>query len=303
MVGMSEGQLLFAKPSIRVLVFAMVSSVAVLSVLKFGQIMWPQGLPAHSQNVFWLASGVNCAALLLLGLRYWPVILLDAFPAHWWAGEPLDLTLLASFANAMESLLAAWLILKLGSFDGGFDRLRTMGWLLIASLVAPLFNTILIPAYFCLIGVIPWNEYGRAFSYWSFSNGTIILAGVPLIVSLFQGHWSVRRQWKEAVVFLPIAMTVFSLVFNALFSGQGTNFVFMVFPLVIYAAVRFGVAEVSVVLVLVLLAIYLAIIRLAQVLPPAVEMLISGFSCLSRVVSCFLSGAAGSSTSTRCTAW
>ena len=56
--------------------------------------VWPgdvaaEGLPAHSQNVLWLASGVNLAGLLLFGLRYWPIILLDAFPAHWIAGEPL----------------------------------------------------------------------------------------------------------------------------------------------------------------------------------------------------------------------
>jgi hypothetical protein len=43
MDGMSELQAIFAKPVVRAVVFSLASNAAVIFVLKFGQIMWPQG--------------------------------------------------------------------------------------------------------------------------------------------------------------------------------------------------------------------------------------------------------------------
>ena len=254
---------------VRAGLFSLASNAAVLFVLMFGQIMWPEGLPAHSQNVLWLASGVNVAGLLLLGLRYWPVLLLNAFPAHWIAGEPLDFTLLASFCNALEALLAAWMIQKSPAFDGRLDRLWPVGRLLVASVVAPLINTIFIPAYFCLNGVIPWGEYARALSQWNLSNGAGMLTGTSLVLAFTHGEWLARERWKEAAGLLAVTVAVCVMALGALYSGHGYNFAFIVFPVVIYAAVRFGAAEVSVVLALVLAAIFAMVAWHAHDMAPA----------------------------------
>jgi len=266
---MLRSQGIFRKPAVRIGIFAAASNAAVLFVLIFGQVMWPEGLPAHSQNVLWLASGVNLAGLLLFGRRYWPVILLDAFPAHWIAGEPLGLTLLASFCNAMESLLAAWMIQKFYPFDGRLDRVRPVALLLVASVVAPLINTILIPAYFCVNGIFPWSEYLRSLSQWNLSNGAGMLMGTSLILSLARGNWMARRQWKEGLGLAAVAVVICSVAFGALFAGKGFNFAFIVFPVVIYAAVRFAVEEVSVVFAIALAAIFGAAALHAHAIPPA----------------------------------
>src|SRR6478752_5586344 len=118
---------------VRAGLFSAASNAAVLFVLLFGSALWRDGLPANSQNVFWLASGVNVAALLVLGLRYWPVILLNAFPAWLIAGQPLEITLLASATNALEAVIAVAIIRKAGAFDGRLDRGRTVAALLGAS--------------------------------------------------------------------------------------------------------------------------------------------------------------------------
>ena len=268
MVGMSGFPVIFTYTPVRGVLFSVASNAAVLFVLMFGQVMWPQGLPAHSQNVLWLVSGVNVAGLLLLGLRYWPIILLDAFPAHWIAGEALDFTLLASFTNAMEALLAAWMIQRSGSFDGRLDRLRSVGILLVASIVAPMSNTLVIPAYFCLNGMLPWSEYARSLSQWNLSNGAGMLVGTTLILSLVRGKWIVRGQWKEGLGLAAATVVICEIAFGALYSGNGYNFAFIVFPVVIYAAVRFGVAEVSVTLAIIIMVIFGSLARHAQALPP-----------------------------------
>src|SRR6218665_3494690 len=106
------------------LVFSLVSNAAVLMVLFYAAWLWPVRLPANSQNIFWLASGVNTAGLLLLGLRWWPILLLNALPAWLLAGEMLDISILSSVTNAMEALLAAWLIRRIGRFQDSFAGTR-----------------------------------------------------------------------------------------------------------------------------------------------------------------------------------
>jgi len=254
---------------VRAVLFSLASNAAVLFVLKFGQIVWPEGLPAHSQNAFWIASGVNVAGLLLLGLGYWPVIILNAFPAWWLAGEPLDLTLPGSLTNALEALLAAWMVRKFGAFGGRFDNARAVGLLLVASLVAPLINTVVIPAWFCVRGIVPWTDYPDALGNWNLANGGAMLMVAPFLVAIAHGNWSRRDRGRELALFAVGASVVCLLAFNALFDSSRVNITFLAFPVVIYAAVRFGASEVAAVLGLALAAIYASLATHAHAIPPA----------------------------------
>jgi integral membrane sensor domain MASE1 len=249
----------FKRVLIRAGLFSAASNAAVLFVLLFGSALWRDGLPANSQNVFWLASGVNLAALLVLGLRYWPIILLNAVPAWLIAGQPLEITLLASATNAMEAVLAAAIIGKAGAFDGRLDRGRTVAALLGASVVAPMANTLIIPAWFCLRDAMPWGDYWTALGNWNLSNGAAMLLVAPFLLSLRRGGWTFASRKKEALGLAALSV-VFSLTaFHAVFLGAGMNFAFIVFPPVIYAAVRFGVNEMSAVFLLVLASIYVSL--------------------------------------------
>ena len=66
-----------------------------------------------------------------------------------------------------------------------------------------------------------------------------------------------------------VAVLVCAVAFDGLFSGAGYNFAFIVFPVVIYAAVRFAVEEVSAVFAIALVAIFVAAARHADAIPPA----------------------------------
>ena len=252
---------------VKAALFSLASNAAVLFVIKFGVWLWPEGLPSNSQNVFWLASGVNVAGLLLLGLGYWPVILLDAFPAWLLAGQPLDLTLLGSFTNAMEALLAAWIICRLGFFRGSLDQPGAVAYLLGASIVAPLINTLVIPAWFCVRGLMPWSQYPHALANWNLANGAAMLLVLPvLLVPARPVFW--RGQLGEKLGLFLVAAALCFASFDALFSGVGMNYVFVIFPVVIYAAVRFGPAELALVLGLVLVSVYGALAMHSHALPP-----------------------------------
>jgi len=95
-----------------------------------------------------------------------------------------------------------------------------------------------------------------------------MLVGTTLILSLVRGKWIVRGQWKEGLGLAAATVVICEIAFGALYSGNGYNFAFIVFPVVIYAAVRFGVAEVSVTLAIIIMVIFGSLARHAQALPP-----------------------------------
>lgn len=253
----------------RALLFSLASNTAVLFVIEFGLYLWPEGLSVNSQNIFWLATGINTGGLLLLGLRYWPVLLLNAFPAWLLGGDPFEMNFLGASTNALEALLAAWLIQKAGGFTGRFDSIRSVGALLIASLVAPLVNTLIIPAYLCAKGAYPWAEYGRALGNWNLSNGTAMLFLAPLVVAIFRSDWSPGRRTGERIC-AGVAVGALSVIgFDATLHGVGMNLAFLAFPAIIYTAVRFGIGETSVALGLTLVAVYVSLALHAPIKPTA----------------------------------
>ncbi len=255
----------------RALLFSLMSNAAMLFAFFFGLYLWPERLAVNSQNVFWLASGVNVGGLLLLGLRYWPILLLNALPAALLVGEPIEFCILGASANAAEALLGAWLILKAGRFAGRFDTLRSVGSLLVASLVAPLANTLLIPAYLCITGQYEWSEYPRALGNWNLANGSAILFITPLLISIVHGDGALptlaSRRRGEGIVTVLITAVLSFVAFGALFTGKGMNLAFLTFPPILYIAVRLGIGETAVVLNVVLVSIYAALLAYGRQQP------------------------------------
>ncbi|HRJ72594.1 MAG TPA: histidine kinase [Terrimicrobiaceae bacterium] len=253
----------------RVAAWSLASNAAVLFALGFGLSIWPDRLPANSQNIFWLASGVNTAGLLIFGLRVWPVLLLNALPPWLLGIEPLGLCAVGASANAGEAVLAAWIILRFGRFTGHFDSVRAVGALAAASFAAPLVNTLVMPAFFCWQGMLPWSDYGRALGNWNLSNGTALLVMVPLIAAVRNRGWNRDPHRGELFSAGVLAAACCFLAFDAVFRGTGMNFAFIIFPVVIYTAVRFSYGETSLVLGIAFAAIYAAAGLHGRFLPPA----------------------------------
>lgn len=244
----------------RLLLFSLVSNLAVLLTFRLGLFFWPTGLPGNTQNPFWLASGVNTAGLLLLGIRYWPLLLVNALPA--WLlipGVTLPGCVIGALCNALEALLAASLIVRVGQFDGRFGSLRSVSALVIASLLAPLANTLIMPLYLCFAGVVPWEHYGHALANWNLSNGTALLILTSLLIALVGKDWSGGAHTGERLLVAIVTAGLAFVAFNALFGGAGMNLAFLAFPAVIYTAVRFGGGEAALALGITLLTVYAAL--------------------------------------------
>src|SRR5262249_54846620 len=86
------------------------------------------GLSFHAVSTFatlvWPPSGIALAALLLLGSRFWPAIMLGAFLANVWTGAPIPIAVAIAAGNTGEAVFAAWALQRIPGFRPRLDRLR-----------------------------------------------------------------------------------------------------------------------------------------------------------------------------------
>ena len=80
----------------------------------------------ESATAVWPPSGISLAALLLVGYRVWPGILLGAFlvnlstNGHWAASGGI------AIGNTIEALAGAWLTNRFARGDRAFDRAQSL---------------------------------------------------------------------------------------------------------------------------------------------------------------------------------
>lgn len=267
---------------LRGLAFSAASAAAVCFPFLLRELLWPEGLVAWADNVFWPATGVNVAGLLILGTRFWPVLLLNALPAWLLLGHPLGGSLLGASTNAAEAVLAAWALRRFGGFDGTFDRMRPLVILLVVSFIAPLVNTLTFPAYLVATGALAPANYVKALANWNLANGDAMLLLTPFLVTLARRAWTrPARSPIELGAWAFGGLVCGGLALNAVFGGAELNYAFLLFPFVIFVALRHGVAEVSAALVGVMALVYALMVWHARELPteqmPAILWFIQAF--------------------------
>lgn len=226
--------------------------------------------PSTQISAIWPPNAILLAALLLTPQKRWWIYLLAVLPAHILAQTlkeiPLQIVLINFAGNTGEALLGALAILHCTPEPRRFDRLRTvLSVMLFGGLVAPALTSLAVAALFVWIGV------GTApFLTWLLrllTDALAVLTLVPPIV-LAAAHVRSRRYalspWKiaEAAVLLAALLAVGLLIFLGPEAGPGRFSVelYAPFPLLLWAAVRFGLMGVSLsVLLLDALAVYGAI--------------------------------------------
>jgi signal transduction histidine kinase len=208
--------------------------------------------PGHASPV-WPPSGVALAAVLLLGYRVWPAIWLGAF-----AVNIQDLFSLSSGGAALKSiavgvtigmgstaqaLLGAYLIQRFTGCRSPFDQaqrvFKFVGIETVSCVVAPVFGV----TSLCLAGFVSWTVYADTWWTWWLGDlaGVIIIAPLILVWTNNQTRWRSQRL-PEAIVLLAALSVAGLLIFWEESSGADQRYLlaFILIPLVVWAAFRFG---------------------------------------------------------------
>lgn len=211
-------------------------------------------------SIFWLPNGILLAALLLVPRRDWPLHLVAAVLAELAADLPTFTVLQAlGFAavNLFECLLAAWLLQRVAR-PFALDRLRHVGLFgLYALVVACGLAALLGAAIYALSGSTSTTLWDFWLIWW-LGDGLGVLLVTPLLLGWLQGTHPPLERRLEAAVLLALTLLLTLWVFSQAAGSADTFYkrAFLLTPLPVWAAVRFGVrGAASIMLVIAAIAI------------------------------------------------
>jgi len=184
----------------------------------------------------WPPTGFAIAALLRLGRRSAAGVFLGALIANATADEPLAVATGIAIGNTLEAILAVTFLRRF-DFDAGLARVRDVLILIGAIAFAPIVAASVGTASLGAGGVQPIGALPGLWWLWWMGDA---LGG--LIVTPFLLVASERRHRKiavaEGVIGIVLLAAVSAAAFVVLRRVQATEYV--VFPFVIWAALRFG---------------------------------------------------------------
>jgi integral membrane sensor domain MASE1 len=216
-----------------------VAKVAVLAGAYYGAAKLGLSLAFESSSVtaIWAPTGISLAAILLWGYRVWPGVALGALLANGWTGVPFYAVLGITAGNTLEALAGAYLLRELADFRPSLERVRdvialaVLGGAVSTTIAATIGATSLLVA-----NEIVSADFGSVWRTWWLGDmgGNLVVAPAILVAVT---HWPYRRapgRIPEAVVLAAAAFAVSVFVFS-----QETQLIFILFPLGVWAALRF----------------------------------------------------------------
>lgn len=189
-------------------------------------------------SMVWPGSGFVLALLLLVDARRWPAVLLGAITGNVAAdlqhGASVGLALGGGAVNALESLVAAALLVRFLGRGIAFNTLREVGGLIVGAAVFSNAATALLGA----VVLTDWTHgsFWRGWFVWWTGDGMGMLIVAPAILTW--AHLARSRPrlrpWAGFQIALMLAATV--LMARAALS----QYPYVAFPLLLWSAVRFG---------------------------------------------------------------
>src|SRR5881394_3941256 len=194
----------------------------------------------------WPPTGLAIAALAVLGMRYWPAVLVGAFAANATTNIPMLAALGIACGNAGEALLAAYLLRRRAGAHVALDDLPSITALAVwAAPLGALASAITGVTSLWLAHVIPGSGFSSALALWWWGNYLGAVVVCPALLTWRDVHRSplARRQVLELLLFVSGAVLAATLVFGNLVPSsflEPTQYPSLLFPFVIGAALRFG---------------------------------------------------------------
>ena len=219
--------------------------VTLTTYLVAGKIGLASPFTSNNISPVWPASGVALAALLVFGYRIWPAICAAAFVVNWPAIPHLAAVGLAC-GNTLAALTGAFLLRRIAKVDFSLSRLRdVLGLIVFAGLASTMVSASIGVATLVATGVHPWSGTASAWLiYWlGDAMGIVLIAPLLLAFPALKASLRTRR-----VLELGSLLALLGIACVIIFGNQNVLPVklhvmaFAVFPFVLWAAIRFGVA-------------------------------------------------------------
>lgn len=214
---------------------------------------------AHNVTLIWAPTGLSLFVLLRWGPGLWPGIVLGDLLANLGSGTPWLAVLGITAGNVAQSLLA-WQALRRIGIRPTLERTQDAFALLLLGSAATAASATAGIAALWATGVLSAAAVPAAWMHWVMGDATSVAVLTPWLLAWQRGDARLlsRRRW-EAMAWLSLLILVCALVFSGWLDratlGPGNHFASLaLFPLVIWAALRFGLQGATLATVLISIA-------------------------------------------------
>ena len=217
---------------------------------------------AHaSASPVWPPAGISLVAFLLLGDRVWPAIAVAAFLVNLTTVGSVITALGIAAGNTLEGAVGARLVRRFAGGSRAFERAGDVFPFLAAGALpsAAVSATIGVTAL-ALAGYATWTQYGVIWTTWWLGDvaGDVVLVPALLLWHRQRGLGEIGRRPGEAAALLLAVVVVAQIVFGGAvpFTTKTYPLEFVMIPVLLWAAFRFGPREAaSALLLLALVAV------------------------------------------------
>lgn len=201
-----------------------------------------------SATAVWAPTGIALAALLVLGPRVWPGVFLGAFLVNVTTSGDALVSLMIAAGNALEAVVGAFLVNRFAhgrrAFESAADAFK---YAILAGLIATTVSATVGVASLMLNELAAWPKAAAVWGTWWLGDvgGALIVAPALILwANDFRVRWDQARTVEAAS--LAALLILFSLATFGKLLPFGTNnypLGFIVVPLIIWVAYRFGQRE------------------------------------------------------------
>lgn len=192
----------------------------------------------------WPPTGIALAALLLFGVSLWPGITLGVFLGSLLTGAPLELAVGMSIGNTLEAVVAAIILQRFLDFHPSLDRIQDVTALAVVAFFSTMISATFGASILMLSGLAPSTAFGSIWITWWIGDLLGALVVTPFIITWSSADLNLRG--RNRIIEAVLAFVLLGIITWYVFSFPASPSIlhqaalYLIFPVVIWAAIRFG---------------------------------------------------------------
>jgi PAS domain S-box-containing protein len=199
----------------------------------------------ENATAVWPPTGIALAAIVLLGYRIWPGILLGAFLANLTTSGSAGASISIAFGNTLEALLGAFLLCRFAGGRHAFDRPKNIfKFVILTGMVSTMVSATIGVTTLLSMGLASWENYKLVWLTWWLGDMISDLMIAPLLLIWSRSSLLTLRPKRlfEAALLCLLVFLVSQVVFGGWSPMEAKNYPleYTGIPLLLWAAFRFG---------------------------------------------------------------
>jgi signal transduction histidine kinase/FixJ family two-component response regulator len=194
-------------------------------------------------SAVWPTAGMYLAAVLVVGHRIWPALLISDITGNQLFYGNLSHSAIVGLVDMIDPLLMGLLIKQWIGQRNPLGRAHNLFKFVSVILAVPVVSTTIATITLILLGISTWDAFGSTWRPWYISVIGGVLLVTPMLLSWSQKNFDQQRRWRFQTVLEFAALLGSLMILGHVAFWQSFQLEYMMVPLLAWAAFRFSQRE------------------------------------------------------------